>query len=62
MDAIRNGTLPNFAKAAGVSLLAVALGMASNTGRLLTTQEYAEETIRGKSELKEKANSSSSND
>jgi hypothetical protein len=61
VDAIRNGTLPAFAKAAAVSLLAVGLGMACNTGRLLTTQEYAEETIRGKSELKEKANSSSSN-
>ncbi|MEZ4959900.1 MAG: hypothetical protein R2830_08780 [Saprospiraceae bacterium] len=60
VDAIRKGTLPNFAKAAGVSLLAVGLGIACNYGRLATTQEYAAETIRGTSELTKKGNSSGS--
>jgi hypothetical protein len=59
-DAVRNGTLPNFAKAAAVSLVAVGLGVACNYGRMAATQEYAAETIRGTSELVQKGNSSGS--
>jgi hypothetical protein len=60
VDAIRNDTLPNFIKAAAIALVAVGLGVACNAGRILTTQEYAAETIRGTSELTEKGNSSGS--
>lgn len=53
IDAIRNNTLPHFAKASGMLLLAAVLGVAPNAGRLLTTAEYAAETMRGSSELQE---------
>lgn len=56
VDAVRKGTLPNFLKAAAFSAVAVGLAVATNAGRLLTTQEYAEETIRGTSELTQKSN------
>ena len=49
--AIRQHTLAAFAKSAGVLLIAVLLGVASNLGKLWTTYEYAPETIRGSSEL-----------
>ncbi|MEO0470729.1 MAG: YfhO family protein [Bacteroidota bacterium] len=59
VDALREKTLPNFAKASGALIIAAILGVGPNAGRLLTTQEYAAETIRGKSELKaEQAESS----
>ena len=60
VDAVKNGTLPNFIKAALVALVAVGLGVACNAGRIMTTQEYAAETIRGASELTQKGNSSGS--
>lgn len=59
VDALRNGKVPDFLKAAGVSAVAAAIGLATNTGRLLSTQEYAQETIRGKSELTQKAQGAS---
>jgi len=55
IDAIRNNQLPNFAKATGALVIATILAFAANTSNLWTTQEYAKETIRGKSELAKKA-------
>lgn len=45
--AIRNGDIINWAKAAAIASFAMLLGLASNTGKLWSTKEYAEETIRG---------------
>lgn len=52
--------LGDFLKASAIVVVAVLLGAATNTGRILTTQEYAEESIRGKSELTHKVGSSGS--
>ncbi len=60
LNAIYKGTLKNFLVAAAVSLVAVVLAVGTNAGRLMTTKEYADETIRGKSELHQKGNSSGS--
>ena len=60
VDAIRQGTLKNFLVAAGISAAAVMLAAGTNAGRLMTTQEYANETIRGQSELMNKEGSSGS--
>lgn len=60
LDAIKNNWLPRFATAAAVSALAVALALGTNASRLMTTKEYADETIRGKSELTKKTESSGS--
>lgn len=51
MQAIREQTIPTFAKAIGVLAVGTALGVGSNLMSLWTTYEYAEESIRGKSEL-----------
>ncbi len=55
VDAIRKGEIPNFIKASGALAIATILAFAANTTNLWTTQEYAKETIRGKSELSAKA-------
>lgn len=60
MDAIKNGWLPRFATASAIAILAVLLAAGTNASRLMTTKEYAVETIRGKSELAKKENSSGS--
>ncbi len=60
VDAVRRRTLPRFVKASLLSVAAVAIGFACNTGRLWSTMEYASETIRGTSELKAKEDSSGS--
>lgn len=60
LDALKKGQLPQFAKATGVSVLAFAIAFATNAGRLMTTEEYSQETIRGKSELTQKDGSSGS--
>lgn len=60
VDALRKKTLNQFLKASAIVVAAVLIGAATNTGRLLTTQEYAAETIRGKSELTQKSKSSGS--
>ena len=49
--AIKNKKLMAYAKAIGVLVLAVILGIATNTTNLLATKEYAEWSTRGKSEL-----------
>ncbi|MCI4670609.1 MAG: YfhO family protein [Bacteroidia bacterium] len=51
IDALINKKVPEFAKATGVALLAVVLGVAPNIGHLYTSYEYVKDTIRGKSEL-----------
>lgn len=58
VDAVKNGWLPRFGTAVAVSVLAVLLAVGTNASRLMTTKEYAEETIRGKSELVKKEGSS----
>lgn len=60
IDAIKNGWLPRFGTAVAVSAIAVLLAVGTNASRLMTTKEYADETIRGKSELTQKGNSSGS--
>ncbi len=55
VDALKNGTMPHFIKASLFTVAAMLLGVASNTGKLWTTYEYSQETIRGKSELTQKA-------
>ena len=54
ITAARRGVLPLFAKSAGVLVLAGLLAITSNLSRIWSTQEYAAETIRGKSELASK--------
>ncbi|MBK6903445.1 MAG: hypothetical protein IPH04_11735 [Saprospirales bacterium] len=60
IEAIKDKKLLPFGKAAGLLVLATGLAFASNTGRLWTTYEYSQETIRGKSELTQKEGSSGS--
>ena len=55
VDAIQRKTIPQFLKATGILALAGLLGAAPNYGMLTTTMEYADETIRGKSELSPEA-------
>jgi hypothetical protein len=47
----KNNTLGDFAKSALALVVALFLALGSNATSLITTQEYATETIRGKSEL-----------
>lgn len=51
VEAIKNKTIKNFIIATCVLFGAVLIGVLPNLPRLLTTQEYAEESIRGKTEL-----------
>lgn len=51
VKSLKERTLPNFAKASGVILIAVLIAFATNIGSLLTTLEYSPYTIRGKAEL-----------
>ncbi len=60
VEAVKKGTLKNFLIAAGVTAAAVMLAVGTNAGRLMTTKEYADETIRGQSELHHKDASSGS--
>ncbi len=60
VEAIKDKKMLPFGKAAGLLVLATGLAFASNTGRLWTTYEYSQETIRGKSELTQKEGSSGS--
>ena len=51
-DAIVKKTLPAFAKASGVLILAALLGTGPGVSLLWTSQEYAKDTTRGPKELK----------
>tara|TARA_Y100000034_G_scaffold100570_1_gene124107 strand:- start:34653 stop:37091 length:2439 start_codon:yes stop_codon:yes gene_type:complete len=51
IEAVKNKTIPGFAKQAGILLLAVVLGLGMNSTRLMATKEYAAYSTRGKSEL-----------
>ncbi|HRI28341.1 MAG TPA: YfhO family protein [Chitinophagales bacterium] len=53
VNAIRQHTLPNFAKATAMLGLMFVLAFASDTTRLWTTYEYSKETMRGGSALEE---------
>ena len=50
-EAVKNKTIKNYAIATAVLLGSVLIGVLPNLPRLLTTQEYSEESIRGKTEL-----------
>ncbi len=56
--ALRKGTMSNFIKASAILVATGLLGVATNTDRLWSTQEYAKETIRGTSALSAKAGQS----
>ena len=49
--AIREKTLPDFSKTAGLLLIAVLFAVGTNFSRLYTTYEYGKFSIRGQSEL-----------
>jgi len=51
VSAALNDTFPNFIKASAILIAMGVLGIAANADRIWATQEYAEETIRGKSQL-----------
>ena len=51
VEAIKNKQLDFFFKSVGVLVIAAFLGMATNITSILTTYEYGEESMRGKSEL-----------
>lgn len=57
VDAIKNNELPNFAKATGLMVIAALIAIGPNISALWTTADYGKETMRGKSELKAKAES-----
>ncbi|WNJ16045.1 YfhO family protein [Pontibacter sp. G13] len=51
VDATVKQQLPNFFKASAILIFAAILGVGPNLGRLITTYEYSEMTMRGPSEL-----------
>lgn len=51
----KEGNWNHFIKAASILVIATLIGVSTNLSRLWTTQEYGQETIRGKSELSAKA-------
>ncbi len=58
VDAVKQNQLPQFAKATGLMVVAALLAVGPNFGALWTTADYGEETMRGKSELTAKKESS----
>lgn len=58
ISAIKNKTLPDFAKAIGVLTLAVLLGLGANLGKVWTAYEYGQYSIRGAAELSSNTESS----
>lgn len=51
VEAVKENQLAPYLKSAGVLVLAGLLGVSTNITRILTTYEYGEESMRGKSEL-----------
>ncbi len=60
IEALKNKTVPAFFKSTGVTAVALLLALLTTTATMWTTWEYQSETIRGKSELAQKASSSGS--
>jgi len=58
VDAIREKQLPNFLKATGIMVVAALIAVGPNVSALWTTADYGKETMRGKSELSYKQESS----
>ncbi|MBL4587581.1 MAG: hypothetical protein JKX84_11090 [Flavobacteriales bacterium] len=58
VDAIKQKQLPHFAKATGVMVIAALFAVGPNISALWTTADYGAETMRGKSELSYKQESS----
>lgn len=58
VDAIKQNQLPQFIKATGLMVFAALLAVGPNFGALWTTADYGKETMRGKSELTAKKESS----
>ncbi len=58
ISAVRKGTLNNFIKASAILVATGLLGIAANADRIWVTQEYAAQTIRGKSQLSSKKGTS----
>jgi hypothetical protein len=58
VDAVKQNQLPQFAKATGLMVVAALLAVGPNFGALWTTADYGKETMRGKSELTAKKESS----
>lgn len=56
--AIKSGELPGFLKATGLMVVAALIAIGPNISALWTTADYGEETMRGKSELSGKQESS----
>jgi len=56
--AIKNGELPHFVKATGLMVVAALIAVGPNVSALWTTADYGAETMRGKSELSTKQESS----
>ena len=54
VQSILDKSIPDFAKALGIAVVAMALAFVSNASRLWPTWEYSKETIRGRSELSAK--------
>lgn len=53
-NAVKQGNIPQFSKSVGAMVIAALIGILPNTTPLLTTRDYAEETIRGEQELTSK--------
>ena len=62
VNAVREKTLPYFARSVALALLAGLLAGGTYLGKLWSTMEYSKYSIRGKSELTIQSNSQSSQD
>lgn len=58
VGAVKENQLPQFAKATGLMVIAALIAVGPNFGALWTTADYGQETMRGKSELSAKQESS----
>ena len=61
VEAVREKQMARFAKATGVSLIAVAIGVCLNLSNLYHTWQYGQESMRGKSELVKKNSANQTN-
>ncbi|MBI1307976.1 MAG: hypothetical protein GC181_15335 [Bacteroidetes bacterium] len=59
--AIKNGELIGYLKSAGIMIVAAVLAAGPSSSKLFTTKEYAEDTMRGESELKVEENARNNN-